>query len=356
MKKQIKVFMMMAMLALLVVIGGKNVKAADLTATVVTAEDTGANVPAQTYQILPEDTGVSVVPIQVTQAGVLTVETSGLSSGTITIFSYAADGGIGEILSYSEGTMVETYAATAGRYGFGVILDDMSANLSFTVKAYVKPLVKTDTLTNKQEVSGYGQKYEPDYYKITVPSSGLVKVTVKPANGGTATITCDTSKADDESDNVVFDKNEATFGVRKGTYYIGVDCDGSYKVSYTLTKVAEKKNYTSKKATTLKKGKKGTGVFASNDYDNNKGSRWYKITVPKTKKVKFELTRKGNLDESYYVAVSKKSGKKMKSVNGFEINENKAKGTKSIKLKKGTYYVEVSGGITLGSSFTLKWK
>lgn len=142
-------------------------------------------------------------------------------------------------------------------------------------------------------------------------------------------------------------------GVRKGTYYIKVEQSGAYKLQYTFTAVKEKKNYKSKKAVTLKSGKKETGVFACDDAKKKKTSRWYKITVPSNKTIKVQIDRQGALNPMF-LSLYQKSGKKLKLYTDGTL-KNKKKNTGKMKVEKGTYYMELESYGYIGT-YSIKWK
>ena len=79
MRKYVKVLFMMAMAAVLTVAAGIKTQAAEtsaVTANLVGAEEDGTNVTASTYKIEENSGGYISIPIEVPQAGAVTIQTT----------------------------------------------------------------------------------------------------------------------------------------------------------------------------------------------------------------------------------------------------------------------------------------
>lgn len=149
------------------------------------------------------------------------------------------------------------------------------------------------------------------------------------------------------------------FGVEKGkTYYfrisIGRFCQNNRPSVIQLTNytVKEKSGASLKKAVSVKKNKTIQGYILP----GKKASDWYKIKVPKTKKVKFFVRNK--FSDQCYFDIYNKSGKKLKTKQKIDKNRRNVRSkTKYVRLPKGTYYIKIYNK-TKGDSggYTLKWK
>ena len=215
------------------------------------------------------------------------------------------------------------------------------------IKAYTKAITTGRALAAGEWETGYSHSSIPAYYAINVKSSGLLKINT--IGDGVMTTFCSSKKQELDS----FSSGISYIGVRKGKYYIKVTQTGTYKLQYTFTAVKEKKNYKSKKAVTLKSGKKETGVFAYDDVEKKKISRWYKITVPKNKTIKVQIDRQGNQD-TMSLSLYQKSGKKLELYSYAQLKEKKKNPVK-LKVKKGTYYMELESYRYIGT-YSIKWK
>lgn len=149
------------------------------------------------------------------------------------------------------------------------------------------------------------------------------------------------------------------FGVEKGkTYYFRINI-GRFSqnnrpsvIQLTNHAVKEKSGASLKKAVSVKKNKTVQGYILP----GKKGNDWYKIKVPKTKRVKFFVRNKFS-DKCYFDIYSTR-GKKLKTKKKIDKNRNIVHSkTKYVRLPKGTYYIKVYNK-TKGDSggYTLKWK
>ena len=359
MRKHVKVLFMMAMVAVLTVAAGIKTQAAEtsaVTANLVGAEEDGTNVTASTYKIEENSGGYISIPIEVPQAGAVTIQTTVSTQATsISSFVCNVDNDVltFAVFSSRKTSKQSVYAESAGKWYLNIMLDEMHKNAAadIQVKAYTTAVSTGKTLNAGEWENGFSLYELPVYYKINIKTSGLLKINA--GNGFEASL-CN-SKKQEVSDS--FWGKISYAGVRKGTYYIKVKHSGAYKLQYTFTAVKEKKNYKSKKAVTLKSGKKATGVFACDDAKKKKTSRWYKITVPSNKTIKVQIDRQGALNPMY-LSLYQKSGKKLKWYAQEALKEKK-KNIGKIKVEKGTYYMELESytgyGYT-GGTYSIKWK
>lgn len=153
----------------------------------------------------------------------------------------------------------------------------------------------------------------------------------------------------------------ATYGVRPGTYYIRVKNEKYYVLSAALQKFADKGGTSKKNATKIAHKKKITGVLAAGE--KGKKADWFKLVVPKDKKLQIELDTAGNDSIAFYMygpsypkgvyidSLMNKSGKYY-SVRTSGLTEKKS------KVKKGTYYIKVirsSKKKTASGVYSIRW-
>lgn len=365
MRKYVKVLFMMAMAVVLTVAAGIKTQAAEtsaVTANLVGAEEDGTNVTASTYKIEENSGGAIKIPIQVSQAGAVNIDTTIFTQAGTSITGFISNvenpSGMQDVLQYGINTVRDSkcslnfsvYTENAGKLYLLLSLDKthQSVSADIQVKAYIKTVTTGRALKSGEWENGYGHYKTPAYYPVNAKSSGLLKINA--TGDGISVVLCN-SKKQEVSDS--FSSGISYAGVRKGTYYIKVKQSGAYKLQYTFTAVKEKKNYKSKKAVTLKSGKKETGVFACDDAKKKKTSRWYKITVPSNKTIKVQIDRQGALNPMF-LSLYQKSGKKLKLYTDGTL-KNKKKNTGKIKVEKGTYYMELESYGYIGT-YSIKWK
>ena len=142
-----------------------------------------------------------------------------------------------------------------------------------------------DTLQKGKWASHYIEDGASGYYKIKVPSSGCLKIEMKPSDESRLfNLTLLNGKKAKISDDT-YETEEVYYGVKKGTYYIKVDNKGSEgevcSLRYTFEKIKLNKNTKRSKAADLKKGKKVKGILLCGSKKN-----WhdYKVEI-NTKKL-----------------------------------------------------------------------
>ncbi len=200
--------------------------------------------------------------------------------------------------------------------------------------------------------------------KISLSKNGFITIKVKTKDGkdGTWTFCKSDGTAYKEGAHVGTD----LVAVNKGTYVIKPGSEGT--VSYTFAKDPAKKNYTKENAAGLKKNKKAVSVL----YTKSKKKTWkryYKIKTGKKQHVHIAL-KEGNMEQaekgksSHLKVAIYTSGMKAVKLKTESDRSGKITGYMSAKkLKKGTYYIVVSGKwndtskkASTGAVAELKWK
>lgn len=234
------------------------------------------------------------------------------------------------------------------------------------------------TYTDEETYDPYGYYYMAEnYIKFTAKNTGYV--TVKMTNASTLgyadgyVALCDYKKAPlnatNEYWNTGYDKAAyytRTFGVKKGkTYYIKVESTCGVTVTATFKTVKKANNSSKKKAATLNKNKKVTGVIVAGD----KTVDWYKIKVTNDKqKVKITYSGKtnGNLTSNDGIKVTFCDSKgKVWYSEGAAVSPWVSSRTykawctvngKVTGVGAGTYYIKVERSAkTSSGTYTLKW-
>lgn len=144
------------------------------------------------------------------------------------------------------------------------------------------------------------------------------------------------------------------YGVRKGeTYYFKLECDGGTRIAAKVTKVAKSKANSRKNAEALPQGKTADGVIIAGE----KTADWYKITLPRTAKLKIELVSRTNGDATggykttgVRMTFCRKDGKKWSNTSSLNLTLGNAsnsldvymadKNGNKFDIPTGTYYVK----------------
>ena len=211
------------------------------------------------------------------------------------------------------------------------------ATLTYKFKAWYYPAGELALPLNGSAV-GVAFAHEDGFvqsqlFRISVPARGWIKVSVDLPNGVRAAPMIGISTAGKRlfsKAGTLYEQNgnyPAYVAVEKGTYYLfAANVGGQLRMRCEYSGYGEK-NYSRKKAKTLKAGRRQASVVYSKD-KGKKLTRVYRIKLKKKKKVRISY-------ETPYAVVSilDKKGKivPMGVGNGF------AKTRK--KLKKGTYYL-----------------
>ena len=338
---------------------GYNVYAADvIVPTYMEADGSTAN--ANTYQYeMTEESGTLSIPVQITNSGAVFLEVSAQTKGRFSyVFSKSAvPNDKNSWLSYdlTVGTPpspvdLSGYASGASTWYLHLTMgkDGTNQTVPVTVKAYQKNVLPGDgTLKKGKWASYYIEKSSSAYYKIKVPSTGCLTLEIpREYNGISSEITLLNSKkkkltAEDNNEGKVI------YAIRKkGTYYIKIENTSSFsgamfKIRYAFEKIKVNKNTKKSKAVELKNGKASKGIFF-----DKKNSYWYKIKVPKTKTVKFNIPIKSSSGAGFEICNEK--GETVEILD-LKNGNNKPK----VKLKQGIYYIEIY--TTYQGSYSIQW-
>lgn len=213
-----------------------------------------------------------------------------------------------------------------------------------------------------KQVNGYKGTI---YHKITVPATGILVIggnKVYSWGTGSMNVALCNSKKKELAKSYVDSANDRTIycGINKGTYYLKSSGNASYALAVQALKVADKGGASKSKAYTISQKKKITGVLPIGENQNK--ADWFKIKVPKNKKLYFDVTTlcSGNIRLQVY-------GPSIRGVTSITLGSN-ADGTcfirnsmtgKPMKLKAGTYYIRViraKKGVSGAYSFKCSFK
>ena len=132
------------------------------------------------------------------------------------------------------------------------------------------------------------------YHKFTVPTSGVLAVSGNKVyswgRGGMDVTVCNSKKKAltyRQSVNAAGD-TYLTYGIQKGTYYLKTSGNASYILAAGFQKMADRGAASKSKAYAISQNKKITGVLPMGESQSK--SDWFKIRVPKNKKLYFDVT------------------------------------------------------------------
>lgn len=206
----------------------------------------------------------------------------------------------------------------------------------------------------------------PDYnttinHVISVPGKGVLSVVgVGPYSGLKVTLYNSKWKPMETTvgGNYVYADRANVYGVQKGTYYLQVSGYTRYGVKATYTKFADNGGASKKKAKTIKLNKKVYGVMPFGEKATK--ADWFKVKVTKSKKLRLELDTVGNGYFDFYVyGPSVPKGVKLGSLMNTAGTVKLCRGSKEVKVKKGTYYIKVVRGKsypTASGAYSIKCK
>ena len=128
-------------------------------------------------------------------------------------------------------------------------------------------------------------------------------------------------------------------------------------VRYKFSKVKTKKNTKKSKAVSIKKGKTVKGVLTAEE--SKRTSRWYKIVIPKKRKV--SITAKNLAGEGQKMYLYKKGKSNIIASGEKELAYMGKNGKYAFKtrfpLEKGTYYLKVTKERKNASVYySIRWK
>ena len=198
---------------------------------------------------------------------------------------------------------------------------------------------------------------EDTYYKVTLKNDGCITLSASIASKKTWMAIDMYKKVKGKyvyvSMPVYTEKKSKTqkFAIEKGTYYFKVE--GVKKIKYQFVKEPYKTNYCAGKAIELKKNKTIDIVNTpKNTYD-----RWYKIKLTKKQVLKYWVTDANGVTVDVVVYDSN-----MAPIDMIGDNKDYTLFRSREKLKKGTYYVCISGYLkdsaieNRATYTTFKWK
>lgn len=192
------------------------------------------------------------------------------------------------------------------------------------------------------------------WMKVTAPKKGLVYLYVEEKYCEIELYNA--KKRQFQDIYYVGEKDKIVIPVLKGTYYL--KADGCTTIKYVFKSDPSRKNYTKKKAVSLKKNKTCTTVI----YAGEKRSTWkryYKIKLTKKQRIYVKASTLDYFD----VAICNKKGKDISTSPYFNKGGDWKGYITDRRVAKGTYYLCISTSwnsaerkqIT-GYSYTFKWK
>ena len=307
----------------------------------------GSTSGAKSYQFKVTFDQTLIIPVSVSKAGKVYFEaTTDASQGCLRVnFSKSPDPESQEDfigVGFPPRT-ISAYVETPGTYYMHVSTSEVQATLN--IKAYETSITvgNAGTLSQGKWAGASGLYEKPAYFKIIVPSSGVIKVETKMISKYENYI--ETKFTNSKKKSLAQGMGTVSYyGINKGTYYIKVDTNFVYKIRYTFESAADKKNTTKKKAVSLKQKKTEKGFFVLKE----KKSRWYKMTLKKTQTVK--LTFNASTNKNGFSYAVKDSKEKQIASNSLPAGKKQFKK----KLKAGTYYLEISPKGATGS-YSINW-
>lgn len=228
--------------------------------------------------------------------------------------------------------------------------------------------------------------HQYNWIKFRPKKTGAVTITVSNASASAkytngTIVLCDAAKQflDYTADYYTTSKpddarySNITYGVKaKTTYYFRVESNAGVSLKATVTAISKKNaGKTRKKAKTLARNKEIKGVIVAED----KTADWYKITLPKSKKILLSYSVKTNgwdgnaeIKDGIRITFCDSMGRqfaenayddlnreKTKNSGIYYLKKNKSK--KKLPLNPGTYYVKVERLNKYSSGeYTLKWQ
>ena len=199
---------------------------------------------------------------------------------------------------------------------------------------------------------------ENTWMKITAPKKGLVFL----YGGGDDTTYIElynSKKWKFPLEYYKYGKEQIVIPVSKGTYYLKMRYPWCAAIKYVFKADPSKKNYTKKKAVSLKKNKTYTTVIYSGDKKST-WKRYYKIKLTKKQRITILTENEYDyFDEELY----NKKGKHIPTSLYCDKNGNWVGFTSNRKLSKGTYYLCISNSWTAvtrkqttGNYYSFKWR
>lgn len=240
--------------------------------------------------------------------------------------------------------------------------DEKDIRVEITLYQYRKTVSSPGTLLAGKWATDYNYNGEC-LYKIKVPSDGVIQIEsgTDPNMKNETKLGLNTSLLNSKK-KAISDANVsgdgAQYCVKKGTYYLkATNKNGIVMVRYKFKKVKASKNTKKSKAAGMKKGKAVKGILPVGE--SKKSGRWYKIVIPKKRKVSVTVnTLVGDGQKAYLYKKGKSkpiaSGKKKLAYMG---KNGKYAFKTRFPLDKGTYYLKVTKeSKTASVYYSIRWK
>lgn len=228
-------------------------------------------------------------------------------------------------------------------------------------------MAASKTVTMKKNSKGVYAYQQMDgftgtvYHKIKVSSTGILVIAGNKAYSwgtGSMNVALCSSKKKELAKSYVDSAGDRYLycGIKKGTYYLKSNGNSTYALAASFLKVSDKGGASKGKAYAISQKKKITGVLPIGE--SQKKSDWFKIKVPKNKKLYFDVTTlcSGNIRLQVY-------GPSIRGVTAITLApdtdgtcfiKNSLTG-RPLKLKAGTYYIKVTRS-TRGASGAYTFK
>ena len=361
--KVLQVPMMLAAAFLLVFLLRGTVSAAEAQ-TIIPSADGAGNASTCQYEAPAHSKGITVsAPVLISRAGEvnMTVTVASESNAIRIILSknpslHATDDWL-DCVPNLQAEAGNLYTISLKGYAEGACTwylhltprDDNRMSVSVSAWQDVNKVTTGGELKKGKWKDGYIYNEEhPAYFKIKAASSGCIKVETT----SDKTITLLNSKKKEFSFDTENKGKTVYYAVKKGTYNLKVAGEEGFRIRYTLESIKTGKNTKRAKAALLKKGKTQKGMFPVGSVNNN---HWYKFTLEKDKTIKLNIKTRRNdaAGPVKCMVLWEKSGKKDEIRSYGNLKPGAA--TIKMRLKKGTYYVSLDGGIDTGS-YSIQWK
>lgn len=338
--------------------------------TPVVAEGTNwsSGITTQTVTLPAAADAYDVTALNISCSGVLYVTslaTSLAATAYVDLYSDAActySLGYGMTLFTSSLNTTDTATftiPTAGTYYLKVYHKDMySAKAPNSTVNYQTVMFSGEDKTLKADEAAITYSNDSNrtvYHKIVLKKNSVVAIAGKSMSLTSTSVYGLTVDLYDSKKNVLnssiylYDSNDYTnyMVLKKGTYYLGCKESDVYQIAYSAKNTkSSKAGATAKKAGKLKKGKNSFNIMPVGTSD--KKAQWYKITLPKSAKLKIVTGGIGNNGSSYKIEVVPASSRVtlLNSSAYIYVNGDAKKYVTKDKMPKGVYYIKVTKSST----------
>lgn len=318
---------------------------------------------------IPAGTFSSTYPVIIAEKGYYTLDISALGLPSLVRMQLYSDPackmkvGYGRFFNSSGlSAQANIYIATKGTYYVNIGQTNKAYTSNVNLKIYYHSSENKD-LKNNVWTGSYAKTADTTiYHKIVVPQSGFLRIDGFTRQNSDKkplykVALYNSSKKAISSTSTL---NEASnysnyYGIKKGTYYIGVTDYGLYNLKYTFTASTDKNNSSKKKASSLKKSKTAKGLFVAGESGSK--ADWYKIKIPKKRKVKFSV--KAYANGALNVQLIAKTKNRIYYNKSHSFSSTATSKSFSKTLPKGTYYIKVTKtgkSKTISGFYSLQWK